>query len=267
MGRLLWERGDMRSSCMLRSAAILVGLSVVTACAGAGGDPTIEPITAVGADGQTGARPERDAGADERAGDGSSGDAEVVPGDPADAELSGSPVAVEAGVDADADVGAGVDVTSVPDTITPAYVEAVLAELEALYAGALASHVAAGEPTLETTTKLGSAFAEPAYDGRLQHFIRIGEEGFVEIADADRIRPRTHTDVRLLVVAEHCVYAETRLDVSPVREDPRPVVASFVHLGPRDREIFDDVNPTPWLIHRMPGGDPAVLRELDPCAA
>ena len=260
---------------MLRSAAICVALSVVAGCVGAVGEPTIEPISAVGVDGQTGASPQGDAGTDARAGAGSSGDAEVsrgpggaevAPGDPADAEVAGSPVATDVDTYVDTYVGAGVDVTSVPDTITPAYVGAVLAELEALYAGALASHVAAGEPTLETTTKLGSAFAEPAYDGRLQHFIRIGLGGFVEIADADRIGPRTHTDVRLLVVTEDCVYAETRLDVSPVRKDPRPPVESFVHLGPRDREIFDDVNPTPWLIHRMPGGDPEELRELDPCA-
>ena len=264
---------------MLRCGAVLSALCVVAACTGPAGGQAIEPISVVDADG--GGSQEHDPGSDAGGGGGVGGEGGVasrdqaaaglarrqgadgvVSGDASDDEAEDSRLVTDAGADA----GSGIDVTSVPDTITPAYVQAVLAELEALYAGALASHVAAGEPTLETTTKLGSAFAEPAYDGRLQHFIRIGREGFVEIADADRIRPRTHTDVRLLAVAEDCVYAETRLDVSPVRKDPRPLVESFVHLGPRDREIFDDVNPTPWLIHKMPGGDPEVLRELDPCA-
>ena len=235
---------------MLRAVAALSALSVLAGCVDPVERSGIEPISVPSA-------PEVEVVGGGDAGPGSGSDVEVVGG----GEAGPGP----AGPDPTTAPSPGIDVTTVPDTITPAYIAAVLAELEALYAGALASHVAAGEPTLETATKLGSAFAEPAYAGRLQHFIEIGAEGFVEIAPAEQIRPRTHTDVRLLVVEDDCVYAETRLDVSPVRRDPRPVEVAFVHLGPRDREIYGDVNPTPWLIHIMPAGDPELLRGLDPC--
>jgi hypothetical protein len=41
--------------------------------------------------------------------------------------------------------------------------------------------------------------------------------------------------------------------------------ASFVELGLPDLEPFEQLNPTPWVVHDFPGGELAELVEARPC--
>jgi hypothetical protein len=160
---------------------------------------------------------------------------------------------------------AEVDITVVPDEITEEYVDAVLAELEGLYLEAYVAFQDEDEPNIAVTDRLGSAFTVPEYELRLQQFVDIADAGYPGYQLADDAFARVHDVQQILVATPTCIYAETLLDVSGAVVDAGEAQPAFVELGPRDVERFEDLNPTPWVIHGFPLGDLDALREARPC--
>lgn len=246
------ERGAMRRhQRFLGFAACSAFAVLMLGCSGDDpGEQAIEPIPA-----SEGLDDDAAAGTDE----GVAAGEDEVEGDVTEADADPS----EAEEDADAEVE--IDVTVIPDEITPAYVEAVLAELEQLYADALRELILAGEPTIEVTDRLGSAFVEAEYQPRLSQFLELEEDGFSGIASAESLRPRVHSDALIMDLSVDCIYAETTLDLSGVFDEEIPVEVSFVQLGLPDREVVNNLNPTPWMVHAFPVGDDDEMRERRPC--
>lgn len=158
-----------------------------------------------------------------------------------------------------------IDITVVPDEITEEYVEAVLVELEGLYSEAYILFQEADEATIDVTDRLGAAFTESEYRARLRQFTDIAEAGYPGYQRLGAAAPRTHEVQRILDSSATCVYAETLLDVSGVRVDAGAPQASFVELGPPDLEPFEQLNPTPWVVHEFPSGELGELLESRPC--
>ena len=239
-----------------------IGSLLVLGCSGSGPDEqAIQPLPSVEQ-----ASEEADAGSIEPDGvvsESGAGDNPEVDGD-VEVERSDADVAAAGNGLAQGDE---VDVTVIPDVITEEYVEAVLAELEQLYADALRELILAGEPTIEVTDRLGSAFVEEQYTARLEQFLSLQDAGFPEIAEANRIRPRQHSVLALIELGDNCLYVETSLDVSGVFDDERELQSSFVELGMPDREVITNLNPTPWMIHGLPVGEYSQLEERRPCAS
>ena len=267
-------------------AAVAVGALGVAACSGSGSDDdgwAISPIEVPASDGVGGeataaaaaldadveVAADPDGGADGAGADatGAAGDATGAAGDAARGDPRSGTEGDGAAGDHQAGAEVEIDVTVIPEQITPEYVEAVLAELERLYAGSLRAFMEAGEPTLDVTAQLGSAFVEEQYRPRLQQFLDLLEDGFPGIADADELGARTHTQVELLQVTETCIFAQTVLDFSQVFVDGREPQVSFVQLGLPDRGVLHNRNSTPWMIHRLPVGDERQMRELRLCDA
>lgn len=196
-------------------------------------------------------------------------------GPDADAEVAVEPDA--GGADGDGTAGGGaeggggsdfeveVDVTVIPEEITPEYVEAVLAELELLYVEALRALMVAGEPTIEVTAKLGSAFSEPQYQARLEELSNVVERNFERLAPVDELKPRKHDVIEVVDSSLDCIYAETDLDASGILATPQDALRSFALLGPPDVERPDRRTETPWVIVSLPVGDANELREQQPC--
>lgn len=251
------ERGDMRRhQFFLGVAALSVAGMLVSACSGGASDaPEIEPIpTSEGVDAQAGSA--AGTGSD----DGRS-EADASRTDP-DAEPEEGESEGDAEVEPDR---AEVDVSVIPDEITPEYVEAVLAELEQLYADALRELMLAGEPTIEVTDRLGSAFSEPQYQARLEELLEIYREEPEILADPDEMRPRTHRVVEVLEYTRSCIYVETIADGSGITTLDLSPSTAFVLLGPPDVERPGNRSPTPWVIDSLPLGEAAELRVDSPC--
>ncbi len=256
----------MRHHRVIGQIPIVMGCALLlAACSGAAvEDPAVEPITAPATD-------DAQVAATGDGGEADSADAAAAGGDTAsggDAGADGSDATGDGAADAVGSDGVGdveVDVTVVPEEITPEYVEAVLAELEQLYADALRELMLAGEPTIEVTDRLGSAFIEEQYASRLQQFLELLGAGFPEIAEPSQLEPRIHTGVELLDVTDVCVYSQTVLDVGGVFGGVREPQVAFVEIGLPDRGVVNDRNPTPWMIHGLPVGAPDELRERRPC--
>ena len=160
---------------------------------------------------------------------------------------------------------ADIDITVVPDEITEEYVEAVLAELERLYSEAYVAFREAGEPTIEVTDNLGSAFTDRQHTARLAQFVDLQEmefEGFQSSPDAG---PRRHSVEKVLDQGEACIYAETLMDLKGILVDPPEPEITFVELGPLEGDRVRNLSTTPWVIHALPVGDSGQLREVRPC--
>ena len=238
-----------------------IGSLLVLGCSGSGPDEqAIQPLPSVEQ-----ASEEADAGSIEPDGvvsESGAGDNPEVDGD-IEVERSDADVAAAGNGLAQGDE---VDVTVIPDVITEEYVEAVLAELEQLYADALRELILAGEPTIEVTDRLGSAFVEEEYALRLEQFIELADLGFPELASPELLEPRAHTEVSILDWDRDCVYAQSTLDVSGVFSAYIPPQMSFVELGLPDREVVTNLNKTPWMVHAFPVGGDTEIGERTPCS-
>ena len=247
----------MRNHRILRRfAALSVAVLLVAACSGGGAeDQEIQPLPS-----------SEDDDASSTADEGEPDDDAEVEGHAAASEDEGDESQPDTDTEVDEEVDSEIDVTVIPDEITPEYVEAVLAELEQLYADALRELMLAGEPTIEVTDRLGSAFSEPQYQARLDEFLEIFSEERQILAEPEDLTPRRHEVQVLHEASDDCIYVETIADGSGIsRLDLEPVPA-FVLLGPPDVERPGNRNETPWIIYSMPLGDVEELRADTPCS-
>ncbi|MFP4311179.1 MAG: hypothetical protein ACLFS9_04250, partial [Nitriliruptoraceae bacterium] len=196
-----------------RGAVLLVSMALVWGCSPSGdADDPIEPIEPATSE-------------EDEAEDGEVEDGEVE-GDVEGAGVTSEELAEpspdqEAAVDQASDdastggVAEEVDITVVPEEITLDYVDAVLAELERLFASAVNEVVATGEMTIEASDLLNSAFSGAELESVFADLIVVAQEPELARDSAD-IRPNTVEAVSILDAANECLWVETVADLSGV---------------------------------------------------
>lgn len=192
-------------------------------------------------------------------------EAPVEPEPEGEVEASGEGREGDPAPEESADVS-DVDITTVPDEITVEYVQAVLDELERIYAEALVIMMEEGELTLEVSDRLGEIFAQRQVDLRRQEFIDAADAGFPDMRPPDEIELRRREVVEILDEADGCIYVETVTDDSSYFSEPRDPVEIFVLLEPHSGARPVDINSTDWAYGSLGGGELSEMRGLSPCA-
>jgi hypothetical protein len=158
-----------------------------------------------------------------------------------------------------------IDITEVPDEITEAYVEAVLAELERIWTDALIEYQReGGELTLEVTDRIASIFTDEQIDIRYADFGAIADADFVGARPPEETEPADHQVTELISATPTCINVRTLTSIDGLLEDPPPPSAWAFHLVLQEKELYRDLNPTPWVIAGIPA-DVDSYREQDPC--
>ena len=149
----------------------------------------------------------------------------------------------------DASTTTSIDITTKPATITVAYADAVMDELDRVLSDAIREFVANNGPTKSFDDKLNAVYDEPS----LENARSVYGDAAVDGMHRYRRPPGdvTTTVKELLKVEEGCVVAQVERTfsatlVSPI---PRSKATSFIGLEPTD-EGGDpaDLNSTPWSI-------------------
>jgi hypothetical protein len=168
--------------------------------------------------------------------------------------------------DGDADDVEDIDVTVVPDEITEAYVEAVLAELEQIRHEALVEFRENGyEITLEVADRSSSIFTTEGTDFHAADLSGLAERGFENYLPADEMEPVQPEVEELLSSTDECIFVETEVSHEGRLAEPGDPVTRLYHLVLQQRELVEDYNKTPWVIAMIPA-DVDYWREEDPCA-
>jgi hypothetical protein len=184
-----------------------------------------------------------------------------------DTEVADEPEAVEdpdPAPDPEPDPPAEIDVTVIPDEITLEYVDAVLIELERLYAEAAQLASARGELDLDVADRLNSIFSGELVDRRLADFLELlaVEDGF---RNQDEISPSWFVASEVLDSSSACVWLVGEQDLSSLFVNGPAARTTFALLGPKDEGLVVDPNPTPWAYRQVGVGDEDALREERPC--
>jgi len=141
---------------------------------------------------------------------------------------------------------AGDPAFAVPATIDVAYVDRVIAALDAVQGDVVRRIVETGAFAPADLIPLRAVFLDPE--------LRAQTQGFADlVTSVGRLRKppgdNRSTVVRLLTARPDCIYAETTVDVSATVVDPPPPFPSFVALRPsRPGDDPQDLNPTPYAI-------------------
>ena len=134
---------------------------------------------------------------------------------------------------------------AVPEVIDVAYVNRVLAGLDAVTGDALRMAVDAGYVTDEVLKRLRALYAEQTLGIQVDGFTndaRAGRESF-------RGGNQKTTVTKLFTGSTTCIFAQVARDLSAVVESPSPELATqWVALRPLDPTRDPSrLNPTPWI--------------------
>lgn len=230
-----------------RVVAVLSAVLLVSGCA-ASEDPdgAVEPIDAPASDAD-------DAGGAE--------DADAAP------ELDAAPEVDDAAPAEDPAASPEVDISVVPDEITLEYVDAVLVELERLYAEAAEIAAADNDLTVEVADRISSIFGGDRASDAYAVFRAIAESDGQLLVDPDELSTRTYNSVSILDWSADCLWVETVGDQSGVYVDAPAPQPTFVLLRQMTSRPARNFNPTPWVYHAQRVGADAELREAKPCTA
>jgi hypothetical protein len=175
-----------------------------------------------------------------------------------DTEVADEPEAVEdpdPAPDPEPDPPAEIDVTVIPDEITLEYVDAVLIELERLYAEAIVLTMEHGEPVIEASDRLRSAFSSEQYELRLAELYELADSSFAGFAPPDEVVPRQHYELEILDVTASCIWVQSAIDYSGLAGETLPRDDAFVKLEAADKSLLvSDESRTPWVISSLPFG-------------
>lgn len=159
-----------------------------------------------------------------------------------------------------------VDVTVIPAEVTASYLDAVLAELEVVWAGAMSELLDHGDFTIDVTDGIGEVFAPHQFDFRVSTFRQALEE-FPEIfRPRDEFGQRQRRVLAIHDEAPGCLWLETELDWNDVLVEPIEPEVSFVRLTDERVERPVVLNPTPWVFDSLEFGDADELRRRRPCS-
>lgn len=159
-----------------------------------------------------------------------------------------------------------VDITTVPEEITVEYVQAVLDELERIYAEAVVLMMEEGELTLEISDRIGEIFAQRQVDLRRSEFVDTAEAGFPAMRPPEDITTRRRIVEDILDQGEGCIYVETLTNDHAFFADPVEAIEVFVLLEYPTVERPVELNPTPWVYGALGVGERAEMEAVTPCA-
>jgi hypothetical protein len=184
-------------------------------------------------------------------------------------EVEGSADAGERGASAEAEGGEGpdpdIDITEVPDEITVEYVQAVVDELERIYAEAVVLMMEEGELTIEITDRIGEIFAVRQVDLRTSEFVDTAEDGFPGMRPPEEIETRRRIVQQILDQAEGCLYVETMTYDEAFFVDAVEPVEIYVLLESPTVSRPVDINSTLWVYGSLGSGERETMRGLTPC--
>ena len=157
-----------------------------------------------------------------------------------------------------------VDVSAIPAVIDEAYVNRVLAALDAVDGEATRIIVHNRRLVPEATARLRAIYDEAEFQDQVVVWLTDLKEGLKNIKPNPG--PRRTTVRRLRTASPVCVFVEVLEDFSASAMDPPPPSRAFVQLVPVDRSRDRGrYNPTAWMVHAAgdtaDGSDPG-----DPCA-
>lgn len=160
---------------------------------------------------------------------------------------------------------APIDPTAVPDEVTPAYVEAVLAELQRVNGEALRLAVDQGVVGEDVSIRL-RAINTAEHLGTVVGFL-VGDaaQGFpTTVRPPGRIQ-MTVTEV--LAEADGCVAVRASGDFSGVTVDGATDVPLVLELVAKPGDVDPDrLNPTPWVLSRQLAADAPENEDVVLCA-
>jgi hypothetical protein len=159
-----------------------------------------------------------------------------------------------------------IDITVIPDEITEEYVDAVLLELNRIYAEAFELARDEREFNVDIADRIASIFDEESVPLRYDEMQQLAEQP-ERVVSADEFGPVVSTVVDLLEVTDSCMWLEVESDsrgVSASSDGPTPL---FVLLREKVVERPVDHNPTPWVFASLRGGDLDGLRQEQRCSA
>jgi hypothetical protein len=150
---------------------------------------------------------------------------------------------------------------AVPAVIDAAYVNQVLASLDALTGEAFRLYMRDRKITPEITDRLKAAYGSgEAYDNRVQAF-----EAEKDIRLTAEPGNRITTVVRLISATPGCIFAQAARDLRPVGGTERDVVLWVGLRHPTASVDPAHYNPTPWILV-IDGVRPDRSQPANPCA-
>lgn len=159
------------------------------------------------------------------------------------------------------------DPFAVPPVIDEAYVNRVLAALDAVEGNVLRRVVASGSVEAEATAGLRSIYNDPEYELELKVLLEDLTTGL------DRIkRPpgNRRTVVKRLVSGDSsCVLAEVDMDFSELLAAPQPRVDEIIMVAIKPTQAGANpaaLNPTPWSFSYIEVVDKGAEMKEQPCA-
>jgi hypothetical protein len=152
---------------------------------------------------------------------------------------------------------AAIDITTKPATVTVAYADAVMDELDRILSDAIREFVAANGPTKSFDDKLNAVYDEPSLENKRSVYGKLAVDGTDEfVHPPGDIR----TTVRELIKTEpNCVVLRVDRDVSAqfTAQNPEARHSGFIALVPSDPTTL---KRTPWSIvfdgNVLDGDDP-----------
>lgn len=164
------------------------------------------------------------------------------------------------------DPPAEIDITVIPDEITLEYVDAVLVELERLYAEAAQFAASEGQISVEVADRISSVFGRERSNDAYAVFQAIAESDGALLVAAASFSARSYRALEILDESRGCLWVETIGDQSGVYVDAPEPQPTFILLRETDSEPFRNLNQTPWVYHAQRVGAESELREAAPCA-
>jgi hypothetical protein len=144
---------------------------------------------------------------------------------------------------------AAIDITVKPATVTVAYADAVMDELDRVLSDAIREFVAADGPTKSFDDKLNAVYDEPSLENARSAYGKFAVDG----ADEFKKPPgEVATTVREVLKSESgCIVLAVERDFGPVFASPRPDSrnSGYVALEPTDGDGDPEhLNRTAWSV-------------------
>ncbi|MGH9152382.1 MAG: hypothetical protein ACRD03_08310 [Acidimicrobiales bacterium] len=156
-----------------------------------------------------------------------------------------------------------VDVSAIPEVIDEAYLNRVLAALDAVEARATELIVANKALVPEAAEILNSVYADDRFSAHADAWV----EALVDDPALSSVRAgsRRTTVERVITAGPTCVWSEVRRDYSETTATPQPLQTEYVALRPLDPSNDPNQhNSTAWMI-TVDGFNADGSEPVDPC--
>jgi hypothetical protein len=139
------------------------------------------------------------------------------------------------------------DPYAIPSPITAAYVQRVLAALDAISADAIRIVIAQGRLVPDAARRLRAISTSTSFEQ--QSMIMLNQIGGGLANYRKTPGPVRDTVQELILARPSCIFASLTRDLSAVEKQPETLPTNFVVLRPRSSgDDPTNLNPTPWVI-------------------